>query len=79
MGFSFTGKQLDMLGSMSAENIELIQRQNVQKILVIIGNPPYNANQKNQNENNKNLENPEIDKRIENSFVKYSTAQNSEQ
>jgi len=53
MGFSFTGKQFDLLGGMSAENIERIQRQNERKISVIIGNPPYNANQKNENENNK--------------------------
>lgn len=44
--------------------------------MVIIGNPPYNANEKNENENNKNREYPEIDKRIKNSFVKYSTAFN---
>lgn len=31
---------------------------------MIIGNPPYNANQLNENENNKNREYPEIDKRI---------------
>ncbi len=61
MGFSFAGKQYDMLG-ISAENVERIQRQNERKISVIIGNPPYNANQK--NENNKNREYHEIDKRI---------------
>ncbi|MCD4731656.1 MAG: DUF559 domain-containing protein [Bacteroidales bacterium] len=60
---------------LSSENTERIQRQNQKKISVVIGNPPYNANQKNENENNKNREYPAIDKHIKDSFVKYSTAQ----
>lgn len=74
MGFGFTGKQTSLFG-VSAENVERIRRQNERKISVIIGNPPYNANQMNENENNKNREYPEIDKRIKDSFIKYSTAQ----
>jgi predicted helicase len=42
---------------------------------VIIGNPPYNANQLNENENNKNREYPEIDKRIKETYIDESTAQ----
>jgi predicted helicase len=42
---------------------------------VIIGNPPYNANQLNENENNKNREYPGIDKRIKETYIKNSTAQ----
>jgi predicted helicase len=71
---SFRGKQHDLFG-LSHENSERIHKQNFKKISVIIGNPPYNANQKNENENNKNREYPEIDKRIKNTYVKYSTAQ----
>lgn len=74
MGFGFTGKQTDMFG-VSAENTERIKRQNQQKISVVIGNPPYNANQQNENENNKNREYPAIDKRIKATYVKKSTAQ----
>ncbi|MDR2080743.1 MAG: N-6 DNA methylase [Campylobacteraceae bacterium] len=59
----------------SEENSERIKRQNEKKIAVIIGNPPYNANQANENDNNKNREYPHIDKRIKETFVKYSTAQ----
>jgi predicted helicase len=76
MGFEFTGKQYDMFG-VSAENVERIKRQNEKKISVVIGNPPYNANQMNENENNKNRDYPLIDKRIKNTFVKNSTAQKS--
>jgi predicted helicase len=71
---AFAGKQHDMFG-VTSENTERIRRQNSKKISVIIGNPPYNANQKNENENNKNREYPFIDKRIKETFIKYSTAQ----
>ncbi|PKN75440.1 MAG: DNA methyltransferase [Candidatus Cloacimonetes bacterium HGW-Cloacimonetes-2] len=59
----------------SDENAKRINRQNISKISVIIGNPPYNANQMNENENNKNREYPKIDKRIKNTYIKHSTAQ----
>ena len=71
---AFAGKQHDMFG-VTSENTERIQRQNNRKISVFIGNPPYNANQKNENENNKNREYPFIDKRIKETFIKHSTAQ----
>ncbi|MGI0481977.1 type ISP restriction/modification enzyme [Geminocystis sp. CENA526] len=71
---NFGGKQFDLF-AMSQENTERIKRQNERKISVIIGNPPYNANQKNENDNNKNREYPDIDKRIKETYVKESTAQ----
>ena len=42
------------LGGLSTENWMRIQGQNEKSISVIIGNPPYNANQQNENDNNKN-------------------------
>lgn len=71
---AFEGKQHDLF-RLSSENTERIRRQNSRKISVVIGNPPYNANQKNENENNKNRNYPLIDKRIKETFVKYSNAQ----
>jgi predicted helicase len=71
-GTAVTG---DLFGAVSEENIERIKRQNKRKISVIIGNPPYNANQQNENDNNKNREYPEIDKRIKATYIKESTAQ----
>jgi predicted helicase len=65
----------DLLGALSEENIERIKRQNQRKISVVIGNPPYNANQQNENDNNKNRKYPEIDKRIKATYIKQSTAQ----
>jgi predicted helicase len=74
MGFDYAHKQSEMFG-LSAENTERIKRQNERKISVIIGNPPYNANQMNENDNNKNREYPIIDKRIKDTYIKHSTAQ----
>jgi hypothetical protein len=71
----YSGHQDDLFGSVSEENVERIKRQNRRKISVIIGNPPYNANQLNENENNKNREYPDIDKRIKETYIKESTAQ----
>jgi predicted helicase len=69
----FEGKQLDLF-AMTVENTARIKRQNDRAISVIIGNPPYNANQQNENENNKNREYPAIDQRIKATYVKESTA-----
>jgi len=63
------------LFSMSKENKVRIDRQNDREISVIIGNPPYNANQMNENDNNKNREYLLIDKRIKDTYIKKSTAQ----
>ena len=74
VGFEFKGKQKTMF-SLSSENSLRINAQNKRKISVIIGNPPYNANQLNENENNKNREYPIIDRRIKDTYIKHSTAQ----
>ncbi len=75
MGFSYKGKQTDIVSSLTEENTLRIKSQNNKKISVVIGNPPYNANQLNENENNKNREYSEIDAQIKNTFIKESTAQ----
>lgn len=75
MGFTYRGKQVDMFAPFTEENSKRIKRQNDKKISVVIGNPPYNANQVNENEKNKNREYPIIDKRIKDTFIMYSTAQ----
>ena len=67
------------LGGVSEENWIRIQEQNEKRISVIIGNPPYNANQQNDNDNNKNREYPEIDRRISQTYVAASTAQKTKQ
>ena len=72
---AYTAASRTTMFGLSSENSERIKRQNSKKISVIIGNPPYNANQINENENNKNREYPDIDKRIKDTYIKYSTAQ----
>ncbi|MDX0321578.1 N-6 DNA methylase [Sinorhizobium meliloti] len=70
-----SGHQFDLLGTLTDENIERIKRQNRRKISVIIGNPPYNANQQNENDNNKNRTYKHIDQRIKKTYIKASAAQ----
>jgi predicted helicase len=72
--FSSTDQQLDAFG-FASENTDRIKRQNEKKISVIISNPPYNANQLNENENNKNREYDEIDKKISETWIRASSAQ----
>ena len=67
------------LGGVSEENWIRVQEQNEQAISVIIGNPPYNANQQNENDNNKNRQYPAIDRRISDTYIAASTAQKTKQ
>ena len=65
------------LGGVSEENWIRIQEQNEKPISVIIGNPPYNAAQRNFNEFNPNRKYPHIDQRIKETYTATSTAQNN--
>ena len=77
---AFQGKgQADLVGAMSYENLARVKRQNKEDISVIIGNPPYNANQRNENDNNKNREYPGIDARIKATYIRQSKAQKTKQ
>ncbi len=75
LGFTFEGKQMNLFAPLTEENSKRIRKQNGRKIAVVIGNPPYNASQASENDNNQNRKYPEIDQRIKNTFIKYSTAQ----
>jgi hypothetical protein len=70
-----SGTTGDLFGAVSAENVARIRRQNGRRISVVIGNPPYNANQANENDNNKNRVYPAIDRRIKETYIAASTAQ----
>ncbi|MBK1642330.1 hypothetical protein CKO12_10655 [Chromatium okenii] len=65
----------DLLGSITNENQLRILNQNQCTIPVILGNPPYNANQKNENDNNKNDPALLADQRIKETYLAASTAQ----
>ena len=69
------GDTRDLFAAMSDENIARVKRQNMRTISVVIGNPPYNANQQNENDNNKNRTYGHVDGRIKRTYIKHSTAQ----
>jgi len=48
----------------SKANTDRIRRQRKTPIFVCLGNPPYNAGQLNENDNNKNRKYPELDARV---------------
>ena len=58
------------------ENLERVERQRKTPIFVIIGNPPYNAKQVNENDNNKNRKYPVMDGRVSETYAKDSKATN---
>ncbi|GAA7443139.1 hypothetical protein BD0143_10990 [Helicobacter pylori] len=52
---------------------DTIERQDIR---VIIGNPPYSAGAKSQNDNNQNLSHPKLEKRVYEKYGKNSTSTN---
>ena len=55
-------------------NTDRVQREQDAAITVIIGNPPYNVGQRNENDNNKNRKYPVVDARIRETYAKDSKA-----
>ena len=55
-------------------NTQRVERQRKAPIKVIIANPPYNAGQANENDNNKNRRYEVIDRRIKSTYSADSTA-----
>ena len=58
------------------ENTRRVEEQKKAPMFVIIGNPPYNVGQVNENDNNKNREYPTIDTRVKETYARDSTATN---
>jgi predicted helicase len=63
-GFSF----------MTEANTQRVERQKKAPITVIVGNPPYNMGQQDENDNNKNREYPVIDDRLRQTYARTSSA-----
>ena len=61
---------------MTEENTARVERQKTAPITVIIGNPPYNVGQINENDNNKNRKYKVIDERIRVTYARDSKASN---
>nr|WP_255508438.1 type ISP restriction/modification enzyme [Exiguobacterium sp. Helios] len=53
-----------------------LKRQKEQQITVILGNPPYSIGQTSANDNNQNVEYPSLNKRIDDTYAKYTTGLN---
>ncbi len=67
------GRQMPMF---SEANTGRVDREKHAKITVIMGNPPYNVGQLNENDNNKNRKYPVIDRRIHDTYARDSKATN---
>ncbi|MDZ4067820.1 MAG: type ISP restriction/modification enzyme, partial [Tabrizicola sp.] len=70
------GTTPDLFGALSDENVARVKRQNMRKISVVIGNPPYNAWQENFNQRNANRSYKKIDQRIKETYILKGSAQN---
>ena len=68
----FDKQQMEFLAE---ENTKRVEQQKAKDMFVVIGNPPYNARQESENDNNKNRPYPAIDKQIKDTYVKDSSAQ----
>ena len=68
----FDKQQMEFL---TEENTKRVEQQKEKDMFVVIGNPPYNAGQQNENDNNKNRKYPALDKQIKDTYVKDSRAQ----
>ena len=64
-------RQLKMF---APENTQRVESQKRTPMFVVIGNPPYNVGQVNENDNNKNRKYEKMDKRVRETYVKDSKA-----
>ena len=56
------------------ENTQRVERQKDAPMFVVIGNPPYNIGQVDENDNNRNRTYPTMDKRVADTYAKASKA-----
>jgi predicted helicase len=62
------------LAFMSEANSQRVQKQKRSPIFVVLGNPPYNAGQLDENDKNKNRTYEEVDRRVSETYAKGSAA-----
>ena len=65
------GRQMQLF---TAANTERVKKQKESEMFVVIGNPPYNVGQLNENDNNKNRKYVTMDKQIAETYAKDSKA-----
>ncbi len=66
----------DELSFYMKENTDRRERQKASDITVIIGNPPYSAGQKSENDNAKNVAYSRLDERIRSTYAAHSESHN---
>jgi len=64
----------DLVSNMLVANSNRRKKQKALDIRVIMGNPPYSAGQKSENDANQNIEYPKLDSSIRESYAKHSNA-----
>ena len=64
------------LSLFAPENTRRVEKQKQTEMFVVIGNPPYNARQMDENDANKNRKYPELDRQIQETYAQASTATN---
>ncbi len=64
------------LALFTEENTARVERQKETEMFVIVGNPPYNVGQVNENDNNKNRKYETMDKRVAETYSRASKASN---
>ena len=74
--FELVEEERPYLPYFTEENARRIQEQKDAPMFVVIGNPPYNIGQVNENDNNKNRGYEEIDEQVRGTYVKDSAATN---
>lgn len=72
----YEAKQDDIIDKLLQQNHARRDRQKHASINVIIGNPPYSKGQKNENDDNKKVKYPALDKRIADTYVKDCNVRN---
>ena len=68
----------DLLSFYMQDNSDRRTRQKSTDIRVIIGNPPYSAGQKSENENAQNVAYPELDEKIRSTYANLSEVSNKQ-
>ena len=66
----------DLIAEFMPDNSERRKRQKAKDIRVIMGNPPYSAGQKSENDNAKNVAYAQLDRQIRATYAEHSNASN---
>ena len=74
-GLMDASHQTGQFSYFTPENTLRVEEQREIPMFVVIGNPPYNAGQKNENDNNKNRQHVGVDARVRDTFAADSSAQ----